>query len=146
MRAPDGRLLIPGFADGLEPLSAGEHAAIDELPVDPQAVLAEIGASAFDVPTDVGYFERLTIPTLSINSLTCDDNDEHRTVIPYLAIARCDARLADGQRSESVAAAIAAHVHRVAPDIEFVPVDHAIEYEAAYYAQNPAHPEAGPNT
>ena len=127
LRAPDGRLLIPGFAAGIKPLTAGEHAAVDELPVDPPTVLAEIGASAFDVPTDVGYFERLTGPTLSINSLTCEDDDKHRTVIPHVAIARCDARLADGQRSESVAAAIAAHVQRVAPDIEFVPAGHAIE-------------------
>lgn len=121
MRAPDGRVLIEGFADAVQGLSPGERAALAALPVDVPQVLAGIGVTAMEPPADLGFYERLTGPTFTVNSLTCDDGGEHRTVIPNVAVAKCDMRLVGGQRVAEVSAAIQAHLARHAPDVEFVP-------------------------
>jgi acetylornithine deacetylase/succinyl-diaminopimelate desuccinylase-like protein len=71
-----------------------------------------------DSGADVGVNERLALPTLSINSLTCLDNNEHRTVIPAVAVARCDMRLACGQRTSTVVSAVREHVARHLPHAE----------------------------
>ncbi|CCH30041.1 M20/M25/M40 family metallo-hydrolase [Actinosynnema sp. NPDC047251] len=121
MRDARGNVLIDGFADDVVPLSPGERAALEELPVDVPEVLAGIGVTGMEPPTGLGFYERLTGPTFSINSLTCEDAGEHRTVVPNVAVAKCDMRLVGGQRSENVFAAIRAHLARHAPDVEFVP-------------------------
>ena len=50
-------------------------------------------------PAAPGYYERLAQPTFTINSLTCEDAGEHRTVIPSVAVANCDVRLVGVQRA-----------------------------------------------
>lgn len=122
MRDAAGNILVEGFADGVAPLSPAERAALRELPVDLPGVLADIGATAMEPPAELGFYERRTRPTLTINSLTCEDAGEHRTVIPSLAVARCDIRLVGGQRADDVVAALRRHVAEHAPDIEFVPL------------------------
>src|SRR4029453_10094648 len=121
MRDADGNVLVKGFADDVAPLSPAERAAIDALPVDEAAMLAGIGATAAEPPAGRRYYERLTAPTFTINSLTCEDAGEHRTVIPSVAIARCDVRLVGGQRVPGVIEALRRHVAEYAPDVEFRP-------------------------
>ncbi|MBB5960143.1 acetylornithine deacetylase/succinyl-diaminopimelate desuccinylase-like protein [Saccharothrix tamanrassetensis] len=121
MRDPQGRVLIDGFDDDVVPLSPGEREALAKLPVDVPAVLAGIGAAGMEPPSGPGFYQRLTGPTFSINSLTCEDGGEHRTVVPNVAVAKCDMRLVGGQRVDAVFAAIRAHLERHAPDVEFVP-------------------------
>nr|WP_255356680.1 M20/M25/M40 family metallo-hydrolase [Kibdelosporangium sp. MJ126-NF4]CEL13753.1 Acetylornithine deacetylase/Succinyl-diaminopimelate desuccinylase and related deacylases [Kibdelosporangium sp. MJ126-NF4] len=127
MRRPDGTVTIPGFADTVTPLTDGQRAALAALPVDVRDALADIGATHMDPPAEKGFYDRLTSPTLTINSLTCDDAGEHRTVIPNVAIARCDARLVGGQTPDQVTDAIRGHVTRYAAehgiDVEFTPRD-----------------------
>jgi acetylornithine deacetylase/succinyl-diaminopimelate desuccinylase-like protein len=75
-----------------------------------------------DVPTGRGFNERLAAwPTFSINTLTCEDAGEHRTVIPSVAVAGCDVRLVDRQRVTRVAELIRAHLAEHAPDVQFEP-------------------------
>lgn len=127
MRAPDGRVLVKGFYDDVRPFTAQERAVLDALPVDLPRVLGDLGVSTLDVPVDRGFHERLSAwPTLTINTLTCQDAGEHRTVIPDVAVAGCDVRLVDEQRSEKVLELIRAHVAAVAPDVEVV-ADAAME-------------------
>jgi acetylornithine deacetylase/succinyl-diaminopimelate desuccinylase-like protein len=121
MRDADGNVLVKGFADDVAPLSPAESAAIDALPVDEAAMLAGIGVGAAEPPQGRRYYERLTAPTFTINSLSCEDAGEHRTVIPSVAIARCDVRLVGGQRVPDVVEALRRHVAEYAPDIEFRP-------------------------
>ncbi|RKT54314.1 M20/M25/M40 family metallo-hydrolase [Saccharothrix australiensis] len=121
MRDARGRVLVDGFADDVVPLSPGERAALAALPADVPEVLAGIGVSGMEPPADLGFYERLTGPTFSINSLTCEDGGEHRTVIPHVAVAKCDMRLVGGQRVETVFAAIREHLARHAPDVELTP-------------------------
>jgi acetylornithine deacetylase/succinyl-diaminopimelate desuccinylase-like protein len=118
MRAPDGAILVDGFDRGAAPLTAVDRDALERLPIDLPATMAALGVRELDVPAERGYHERLARPTLTINSLTCEDSGDHRTVIPNVAVAKCDVRLVGGMRSEDVAEALRRHVERVAPDVE----------------------------
>jgi acetylornithine deacetylase/succinyl-diaminopimelate desuccinylase-like protein len=111
MRAPDGTVLIDGAHDRVPPRTEGERAALAALPAqDIPSVLEQLGADALEPPAHLGYYERLSRPTFTINSLTCEDAGDHRTVIPNVAVAKCDMRLVGGQRSKDVMAAIRRHV------------------------------------
>ncbi|MGH3217961.1 MAG: M20/M25/M40 family metallo-hydrolase [Streptosporangiaceae bacterium] len=118
MRAPDGTMLIDGAHDGVTPLSPGEQAAVDALPVDVAQVLRELAVDAMEPPASLGYYQRLSRPTFTINSLTCEDADEHRTIIPNVAVAKCDMRLVGGQGTADVMAAIRRHVAKHDPAVE----------------------------
>lgn len=118
MRSPDGTVLIEGAQDNVTPLSPAERAALDALPIDIPAVLNELGVSELEPPASVSYYQKLSGPTFSINSLTCEDAGEHRTIIPNTAVAKCDMRLAGGQRAADVMDAIRRHVERHDPAAE----------------------------
>jgi acetylornithine deacetylase/succinyl-diaminopimelate desuccinylase-like protein len=110
MRSHDGTVLIEGARAGVAPLSPGEQAALDAIPVNLGRVLQQMGIDVMDEPARLGYYERLTQPTFTINSLTCEDGGDHRTIIPNVAVAKCDMRLVGGQRTANVIAAIRRHV------------------------------------
>jgi len=121
MRDAEGTVLAEGFADEVRPLTAGERAALRALPLDLPEVLRGIGVTAMEPPAATGFHERLAQPTFTINSLTCEDAGEHRTVIPSVAVAKCDVRLVGGQRPSQVMDAIRRHVAAHAPDVELIP-------------------------
>jgi acetylornithine deacetylase/succinyl-diaminopimelate desuccinylase-like protein len=118
MRTPDGLIRVDGHDGGATGLTPSERAALDALPLDVDTALAEAGLTGLDAPRDRGFNERLALPTFTINSLSCLDGDDHRTVIPSTAVARCDMRLVGGQRSETVLAALRAHLARHLPHAE----------------------------
>jgi acetylornithine deacetylase/succinyl-diaminopimelate desuccinylase-like protein len=118
MRAADGTVLIEGAHDRVTPLSAGEQAALDAMPVDVGQVLSDLGVEAMEPPASLGYYQRLSRPTFTINSLTCEDAGEHRTIIPNVAVAKCDMRLVGGQRTADVMTAIRRHVAEHDPAVE----------------------------
>jgi acetylornithine deacetylase/succinyl-diaminopimelate desuccinylase-like protein len=118
LRDADGRVAVAGFADDVEPIGEAERAAIAQLPLDLDRVLADIGLPAMDPAYDgLDYFERLvTTPTLTINGI--DTGDTRRTIIPHEASARLDARLVAGQDPERVFRVIADHIRAVAPEVD----------------------------
>jgi len=118
MRSPDGTVLIEGAHDGAAPLSPAEQAALDALPIDVEAVQRELGVAELEPPAGIGYYQKLSRPTFTINSLTCEDAGEHRTIIPNVAVAKCDMRLVGGQRAADVKDAILRHVARHDPAVE----------------------------
>ena len=118
MRAPDGTVLVEGVHDTVTPPAAAERAALEALPADVTAILRELGVAELEPPAGIGYYQRLSAPTFSINSLTCEDAGEHRTIIPNVAVAKCDMRLVGGQRAADVIDAIRRHVARHDPAIE----------------------------
>ena len=117
MRAADGSVLIEGAQAGVRRLSPGEQAALEALPADVGQILAGIGVDTLEPPAGRGFYQRLTQPTFTINSLTCEDGGEHRTVIPNVAVAKCDMRLVDGQNTQEVIAAVRRHVERHDPGV-----------------------------
>jgi acetylornithine deacetylase/succinyl-diaminopimelate desuccinylase-like protein len=119
MRTPDGHIAIDGYAAGALPLGPAERLALGALPADIDAALAGAGLDRMDAPADRPFPDRLAMPTFTINSLTCLDGGDHRTVIPATAVARCDMRLVGGQRAETAVAAVRAHIARHLPHAEF---------------------------
>jgi acetylornithine deacetylase/succinyl-diaminopimelate desuccinylase-like protein len=122
MRDAEGRITVDGFADEVEPLGPSERTALELLPVDLEAVKADLGLEALDVPVDRGFAERLAAwPTLTINGLHGGYGGEGtQTVLPSVAVAKCDARLVHAQRAADVYERLEAHVRRHAPGVELV--------------------------
>jgi acetylornithine deacetylase/succinyl-diaminopimelate desuccinylase-like protein len=73
-------------------------------------------------PTD--YYARLSsFPTFTINGLHGGyGGPGSKTVLPSEAVVKCDMRLVPDQTVEQVLAAVAAHVQRHAPQVEFIPL------------------------
>jgi acetylornithine deacetylase/succinyl-diaminopimelate desuccinylase-like protein len=117
MRDRDGRVLIDGFYDDVEPLGAADRAALELIPVDVEQALAGIGVDRMEAGHDgLSYLERLSaVPTLTINGIVA--GDVSRTIIPESATARLDVRLVANQTPERVLERIEAHLRRHAPDV-----------------------------
>jgi acetylornithine deacetylase/succinyl-diaminopimelate desuccinylase-like protein len=122
MRDANGRITVEGFDDQVEPRGQAERAALDRLPVDVEAVKAELGLQELDDPAERGFAERLAAwPTLTINGLHGGYGGQGtQTVLPSEAVAKCDVRLVHAQRAEDVYAKLEAHVRRHAPGVELV--------------------------
>jgi acetylornithine deacetylase/succinyl-diaminopimelate desuccinylase-like protein len=109
----DGTVAVAGFHDGIEPLAAADRAALAAVPFDDEAYRASVGVPALHGEPGFSVLERLWArPTLEVNELR---GGGPFTVIPRAARAHLTSRLVPGQQPEAVAAALAAHVERVAP-------------------------------
>ncbi|HYN19027.1 MAG TPA: M20/M25/M40 family metallo-hydrolase [Actinomycetes bacterium] len=122
MRDDQGRITVDGFDDEVETLGAAEREALDRLPVDLEAVKADLGLTELDVPVGRGFAERLAAwPTLTINGLHGGYGGQGtQTVLPSEAVAKCDVRLVHAQRAADVYDKLEAHVRRHAPGVELV--------------------------
>ena len=94
-----------------------ERAALDRLPVDVDAVKAELGLDELDAPAERGFAERLAAwPTLTINGLHGGyGGPGTQTVLPSAAVAKCDVRLVHAQRAADVYEKLEAHVRGTPP-------------------------------
>lgn len=122
MKSPDGRITIDGLAEGALAPTPLERVAIDRLPLDLDAMMAEMEMRSLDAPAGRGYFERLMFhPTLTVNGLHGGyGGPGSKTVLPAEAVAKCDIRLVEAMEPEAVFAAVEAHVARHAPEVEVV--------------------------
>jgi acetylornithine deacetylase/succinyl-diaminopimelate desuccinylase-like protein len=122
MRDPQGRITVDGFGDEVEPLGPMEREALGRLPVDVEAVKADLGLEELDAPVERGFAERLAAwPTLTINGLHGGYGGQGtQTVLPSRAVAKCDVRLVHAQRAGDVYDKLEAHVRRHAPGVELV--------------------------
>ncbi len=117
MRAPDGRITVPGFFDDVIPLSAEDRARIAAVPFDEAAYLAGLRVdAAFGEP---GYttLERVWArPTLEINGIWGGFQGEGvKTVLPNQAHAKLTCRLVANQTPDGIYQALADHVAARAP-------------------------------
>ncbi len=119
MRGRDGEIAIDGLHDPIRPPGQAERAAVERLPLDLPALMAELGLSALDAPRDRGFWERLMFhPTLTINGISGGyAGPGSKTVLPAAAVAKCDIRLVEAMTPEQALTAVRAHVARVAPTL-----------------------------
>lgn len=91
MKDARGRVLIPGFYDGV----ALDRAALAAVPDDEDEIRRRIGIAA---PEQVGasYQEAMNYPTLNINAMQAGAIDSHRSIIPERASASLDLRSVPG--------------------------------------------------
>lgn len=117
LKAPDGRITVPGFYDDVVPLDDATRAALARVPFDEAAWLAETGAPA--LAGEPGYTTRERLwarPTLDVNGLTSGwQGAGTKTVHPAEARAKITCRLVADQSPERVFDLIAAHVAQLCP-------------------------------
>ncbi|SMF09482.1 Acetylornithine deacetylase/Succinyl-diaminopimelate desuccinylase [Xaviernesmea oryzae] len=123
MKNERGEITIDGLHDVVVPPTNMEREAVSKLPLDLDAIKADLGIRELDQPLDRGYFDRLMFhPTLTINGLHGGyGGPGQKTVLPCEAFAKCDIRLVESLTPDYVFEKVRAHVERHAPDVEFVP-------------------------
>ena len=117
LKDDQGRVTIPGFYDGVEPLSDEERQMWASLPHSDEEFAASIGVPA--LPGEEGYttLERIWgRPTLDVNGIWGGYQGEgSKTVIAAKAGAKVSMRLVPGQDPERVTRLIQDYVPKIAP-------------------------------
>jgi acetylornithine deacetylase/succinyl-diaminopimelate desuccinylase-like protein len=122
MKDDQGRVLIDGFYDAVQPLTDPEREALARLPVDIESVKRLLELEHLDMPHDRGYFERLSAwPTFTINGFHGGyGGPGSKTVLPHEAFVKCDIRLVEAQTADDIFARVEAHVRRHAPGVTVI--------------------------
>jgi acetylornithine deacetylase/succinyl-diaminopimelate desuccinylase-like protein len=110
MKSDDGRVLVAGFNDGIQPLTPDERAMLDSVPEDAAAMLKTFGLSA---PTEAypRLQDALQYPTLNVRGLvSAHVGAGARTIIPDRATAAMDIRLVKETSPASMVEKLRAHV------------------------------------
>jgi acetylornithine deacetylase/succinyl-diaminopimelate desuccinylase-like protein len=105
LKAPDGRVLIPGFYDHIRPPSAADMQALESIPDNDDELLANYGIPQFlDGLRGVERLRRhLFTPTCTICGLVSGYTGEgSKTVLPSEARAKIDFRLAPDMEPATV--------------------------------------------
>jgi len=113
-----GRILIPGFYDRVQPPSPKERAAWASLPFDEKEYTeVEMGARELVGEPGVPLFERLWArPTVEVHGIRGGFTGEGaKTVIPARATAKISLRLVADQRPDEAAAQLRAAVRAATP-------------------------------
>lgn len=126
MKDEQGRVLIEGWYDDVEPLGPAELAAIAAAPQADASLRAELGLAVTDLP-DRTLLAAINLPSLNINGIRAADvGEQARNVIPTQASATLDLRLVKGNTPERQFERLLAHIRgqgyfvidRVPTDVE----------------------------
>jgi acetylornithine deacetylase/succinyl-diaminopimelate desuccinylase-like protein len=110
MKDDDGRVLVAGFNDGIQPLSAEERAMVDAVPDDSADMLKTFGIAG---PSKAypRLQDALQYPTLNVRGLvSAHVGAGARTIIPDRATAAMDIRLVKETRPDDLVEKLRAHV------------------------------------
>jgi acetylornithine deacetylase/succinyl-diaminopimelate desuccinylase-like protein len=110
MRDPNGRVTIPGFSDGVRPLTGSDQRAISEIPkIDPE--LRRSLGLAHTEGDDAPLPARIALPGLNVRGLSAGRvGDQSVAAIPTESQASIDLRLVPDQTVDGVKAAFEAHL------------------------------------
>lgn len=143
LKDADGRIVVPGFYDGVEDLEPTALAELRSLPFDEPLEAGKLG-----VPELAGERGRLPLermwfrPTLECNGIWGGyQGPGTKTIIPSWAKAKLSARLVGAQEPEAVRQAVADYIERVAPSGVRVTVEHGGETRAVVLERE--HPAVG---
>jgi acetylornithine deacetylase/succinyl-diaminopimelate desuccinylase-like protein len=107
MRDDDGRILIPGFADNVRPLTADEKTAIAKLPPVEDTLKAEFGIGRSE--GSQGLTASTMRPALNVRGLRSGEvGDAAKNAIPTEAVISVDFRLVPNQTPRGVRARVEA--------------------------------------
>ena len=113
-----GRVLVDGFYDRVVEVPPEEAASLAELPVDGDALAAQLGVAALTGERDRDVRERLWArPTLDVYGIRGGFGDDGlKAIVPCTAYAKLSCRLVPEQTPEEVVALLERHLTRRAPD------------------------------
>jgi acetylornithine deacetylase/succinyl-diaminopimelate desuccinylase-like protein len=112
MKDDDDAVTIAGFYDSTAPIAAGERAAIATLPDYDDALRRELGLAATEAG-NAALAERLLIPSLNVRGMvSAAIGAAARNIIPTMATASIDIRLAKGNDPAGMLDLVEAHVRR----------------------------------
>jgi acetylornithine deacetylase/succinyl-diaminopimelate desuccinylase-like protein len=133
----DGSVAVPGFYDGVTPLTGQRRAQLDAVPFDEGLFAAQLGVPETYGEQGYSTLQRLwDRPTLEVNGVT---GGGRYTVIPHIARAFVSCRLVGDQDPQRVLAAVRRHVER----LETRGVRVTVEQDGGAvpaYRIDPAHP------
>lgn len=110
MKDGEGRVLIDGWFDDVEPLSESEKAAIAALPSYDEQIKRDLGLAVADQP-GLALADAILQPSLNINGIrSADVGSLARNVIPTIANATLDVRLVKGNSVERQYERLLAHI------------------------------------
>jgi acetylornithine deacetylase/succinyl-diaminopimelate desuccinylase-like protein len=112
LKAPDERVLIPGFYDDVVPVSSDDKALFAAMPSEEEAYRREYGVNEF-VRGATGEAYKLAVfePTCNIAGITAGYQGQGmKTVIPAVATAKIDFRLVPYQSPEDILEKLSAHL------------------------------------
>jgi acetylornithine deacetylase/succinyl-diaminopimelate desuccinylase-like protein len=125
MKNAKGEITIEDFYENVIPPTPMELDAVARLPLDLDKFKAEMGLTELDPPVDRPFYDRIMFhPTFTINGFHSGyGGPGSKTVLPHEAVVKCDIRLVEAQTPDEILSKVAAHVERVAPGVEFIPLD-----------------------
>jgi acetylornithine deacetylase/succinyl-diaminopimelate desuccinylase-like protein len=125
LRDPEGKILVPGFYDGLIPLTASERAAIDKAPRVDDALRREL-ALGWSEGGNTRIEDSILLPALNVRGLRSGAvREEAQNAVPMQAAASLDFRLVPGlaparvrELVERYLEKLGYHIVRNVPDAE----------------------------
>ncbi len=117
MRGADGRILVEGFYDAVQPLTDDERRRFASVPFDEAAYMEDLGVTALWGEAGYTVYERTWArPTLEINGVWGGFQGEGtKTVLPAEAHAKITCRLVANQDPATIVALITSHVQKHTP-------------------------------
>ena len=90
-----------------------------------EGLKAELDLEQLDAPLDRSFYDRLMFhPTFTINGFHGGyGGPGSKTVLPHEAVVKCDIRLVEAQTPDEILEKVRIHVQRVAPSVDFIPLD-----------------------
>ena len=108
LHSPDGAVAVPGFYDGIPPLTDARRAEIAAVGFDDAGYARDLGLDQVFGEPGYSTLERLwERPTLEVNGISAGGK---YTVIPHVATGHVSCRLVPGQDPDAVLAAITTHL------------------------------------
>jgi acetylornithine deacetylase/succinyl-diaminopimelate desuccinylase-like protein len=112
MKDDSGKVLVPGFYDGLPPLAPEEKALLEAVPDDAGSMLKTFGVAAAEQAFP-SLQAALQVPTLNVRGLASAFVGEGaRTIIPDRATAAIDVRLVKETKAADLIEKIRVHVRK----------------------------------
>ena len=117
LRDKNGRVTVPGFYDGVQPLSAFERKQFARLPFNARDYQKFLGVpKLFGERGFTPLEQRSARPTLEINGLTSGYQGEgSKTIVPAWARAKITVRLVPNQNPDRVLKRIRHHLREAVP-------------------------------